>query len=55
MDEADLREIERYYQQLSTLIRLHGAEHLGRQYVIVRLARMEVTGPLDYSDLQRIH
>ena len=54
MDEADLREIERYYQQLSTLIRLHGAEHLGRQYVIVRLARMEVTGPLDYSDLQRI-
>jgi 2,6-dihydroxypseudooxynicotine hydrolase len=54
MDEADLREIERYYQQLSTLIRLHGAEHLGRQYVVVRLARMEVTGPLDYSDLQRI-
>ena len=54
MDEADLREIDRYYQQLSTLIRLHGAEHLGRQYVVVRLARMEVTGPLDYSDLQRI-
>ncbi len=54
MNEADLQEIERYYQQLSTLIRLHGAEHLGRAYVIVRLARMEVTGPLDYSDLQRI-
>jgi 2,6-dihydroxypseudooxynicotine hydrolase len=54
MDDADLREIERYYQQLSTLIRLHGAEHMGRQYVVVRLARMEVTGPLDYSDLQRI-
>ncbi len=54
MNEADLQEIERYYQQLSTLIRLHGAEHLGRAYVVVRLARMEVTGPLDYSDLQRI-
>jgi dienelactone hydrolase len=51
---ADALEVERYYQSLSTLIRLHGAEHMGRQYVIVRLARMEVTGPLDYSDLQRI-
>jgi 2,6-dihydroxypseudooxynicotine hydrolase len=54
MNEDDLLEIERYYQTLSTLIRLHGAEHMGRQYVVVRLARMEVTGPLDYSDLQRI-
>ena len=54
MNENDLHEIERYYQTLSTLIRLHGAEHMGRQYVVVRLARMEVTGPLDYSDLQRI-
>jgi dienelactone hydrolase len=54
VNETDSREIERYYQQLSTLIRLHGAEHMGRQYVVVRLARMEVTGPLDYSDLQRI-
>ena len=54
MNENDLLEIERYYQTLSTLIRLHGAEHMGRQYVVVRLARMEVTGPLDYSDLQRI-
>jgi dienelactone hydrolase len=50
----DLNEIERFYQNLSTLIRLHGAEHLGRRYVVVRLARMEVTGPLDFSDLQRI-
>ncbi len=54
MNESDLREVERYYQNLSTLIRLHGAEHMGRQYVVIRLARMEVTGPLDYSDLQRI-
>lgn len=54
MEESDRLEIERYYQNLSTLIRLHGAEHLGRQYVVVRLARMEVTGPLDFSDLQRI-
>lgn len=54
MNESDLLEIERSYQNLSTLIRLHGAEHMGRQYVVVRLARMEVTGPLDYSDLQRI-
>jgi 2,6-dihydroxypseudooxynicotine hydrolase len=54
MEAGDLQEIERFYQNLSTLIRLHGAEHLGGQYVVVRLARMEVTGPLDYSDLQRI-
>jgi pimeloyl-ACP methyl ester carboxylesterase len=54
VDGADALEVEKYYQQLSTLIRLHGAEHMGRQYVVVRLARMDVTGPLDCSDLQRI-
>src|SRR6266536_5059176 len=54
MIEADQQEVERYYQTLSTWIRLHGAEHLGRRYVVVRLARMEVTGPLDFSDIQRI-
>ena len=54
MNEVDLHEIERYYQNLSTLIRLHGAEHMGRQYVVIRLARIEATGPIDYSDLQRI-
>ncbi len=54
MNDADLREIERYYQSLSSLIRLHGAERMGQRYVVVRLARMDVTGPLDYSDLQRI-
>ena len=54
MNDADRLEVERYYQNLSTLIRLHGAEHLGRTYVVIRLARMEVTGPLDSSDLHRI-
>src|SRR3972149_8159715 len=54
MDDPDLQEIERFYQNLSTLTRLHGAEHMGQRYVVVRLARMEVTGPLDSSDLQRI-
>jgi 2,6-dihydroxypseudooxynicotine hydrolase len=52
--ESDRQEVERYYQTLSTWIRLHGALHLGLQYVVVRVARMEVTGPLDFSDLQRI-
>jgi dienelactone hydrolase len=52
--ESDRQEVERYYQTLSTWIRLHGAEHLGTQYVVVRLARMEVTGPLDFSDIQRV-
>jgi dienelactone hydrolase len=54
VNDVDRLEAERYYQNLSTLIRLHGAEHLGRTYVVIRLARMEVTGPLDSSDLQRI-
>jgi dienelactone hydrolase len=53
-DHADQREIESYYQSLSTLIRLHGAEHLATQYVVMRLARMEATGPLDFSDIQRV-
>jgi dienelactone hydrolase len=52
--ESDRQEVERYYQTLSTWIRLHGAERLGTQYVVVRLARMEVTGPLDFSDIQRV-
>jgi dienelactone hydrolase len=52
--ESDRQEVERYYQTLSTWIRLHGAEHLGSRYVVVRLARMEVTGPLDFSDIQRV-
>jgi 2,6-dihydroxypseudooxynicotine hydrolase len=52
--EEDRQEIERYYQTLSSWIRLHGAEHLGSRYVVIRLARMEVTGPLDYSDIQRV-
>jgi 2,6-dihydroxypseudooxynicotine hydrolase len=50
----DRVEVERYYANLSTQIRLLGAEHLGRSYVVVRLARMEATGPLDFSDIQRI-
>jgi dienelactone hydrolase len=54
VNESELLEIERNYQSLSNLIRLHGAEHMGRHYVVVRLARMEVTGPLDFSDIQRI-
>jgi dienelactone hydrolase len=54
MDDTELQEIERFYQNLSTLIRLHGARHMGQRYVVVRLARMEVTGPLDSSDLDRI-
>ena len=54
MLESDQREVEGFYQTLSTLIRLHGAEHLARQYVVIRLARMEATGPLDFSDIQRV-
>jgi dipeptidyl aminopeptidase/acylaminoacyl peptidase len=54
MLESDQREVEGFYQTLSTLIRLHGAEHLARQYVVMRLARMEATGPLDFSDIQRV-
>jgi dienelactone hydrolase len=54
MHESDRREIEAYYQTLSTWIRLHGAEHMARQYVVIRLARIEATGPLDFSDIQRV-
>lgn len=36
------------------LLRIHGAEELGRNYVFVRLARMEVAGHLDYSEITRI-
>lgn len=37
-----------------TLLRLHGAEHLGREYVFVRLARMNIAGHIDYSEISRI-
>jgi 2,6-dihydroxypseudooxynicotine hydrolase len=52
--DPDALEIERFYANLSTQIRLFGAEELGRRYVVVRLARMEVNGHVDFSDLQRI-
>jgi 2,6-dihydroxypseudooxynicotine hydrolase len=54
VDEATRREVEAYYQHVSTQIRLFGAEAMGRKYVGVRLARIEVNSPLDSSDLQRI-
>lgn len=54
MNESDRREIEQYYANLSNLIRLNGAEAMGRRYVVIRLARMEVNSRLDGSDLQRI-
>jgi hypothetical protein len=37
-----------------TLLRVHGAETLGREYVFVRLARMNIAGHLDYSEISRI-
>ncbi|MGH2788766.1 MAG: alpha/beta hydrolase family protein [Actinomycetota bacterium] len=37
-----------------TLLRLHGAEALGREYVFVRLARMNIAGHIDYSETSRI-
>lgn len=37
-----------------TLLRVHGAEDLGRQYVFVRLARMNIAGHIDYSEISRI-
>ncbi len=52
--ESDAKEVERFYQTLSTWIRLHGAEHMARRYVVIRLARIEATGPLDFSDIQRV-
>jgi 2,6-dihydroxypseudooxynicotine hydrolase len=54
VNEADRREIDQYYATLSTWIRLYGAEDMGRKYVVVRLARMEVNSRLDGSDLHRI-
>lgn len=54
VDDATAREIELYYQQVSTQLRLLGAEAMGRAYVGVRLARIDVNSPFDYSDLQRI-
>ena len=36
------------------MLRLHGAEHLGRNYLFVRLARMQIAGHLDYSETSRI-
>lgn len=40
--------------QLDTLLRVHGGEVLGRNYVFVRLARMNVAGHIDYSETSRI-
>jgi 2,6-dihydroxypseudooxynicotine hydrolase len=39
---------------LDQLLRLHGAEELGRNYVIVRLARYNIAGHIDYSETSRI-
>ncbi|MPZ68191.1 MAG: alpha/beta hydrolase [Actinobacteria bacterium] len=36
------------------MLRLHGAEHLGRNYQFVRLARMQIAGHLDYSEISRV-
>ena len=54
MDDQDEIEIRRFYANLSTQIRMFGAEQMGRRYVVVRLARMEVNSNLTFSDLQRI-
>jgi dienelactone hydrolase len=54
VDEATRREVEASYQNASTQIRLFGAEAMGRKYVGIRLARIDVNSALDYSDLQRI-
>src|SRR6266516_380138 len=54
MKESELLQVEQYYANLTNWIRLFGAEELGRRYVIVRLARMEVNSNLGYTDLHRI-
>jgi dipeptidyl aminopeptidase/acylaminoacyl peptidase len=54
VDDQDEIEIRRFYANLSTQIRMFGAEEMGRRYVVVRLARMEVNSNLTFSDLQRI-
>lgn len=54
MNESELLQVEQYYANLTTWLRLFGAEELGQRYVIVRLARMEVNSNLDSSDLRRV-
>jgi dienelactone hydrolase len=39
---------------LDHALRLHGAETLGRAYVFVRLARINIAGHLDYSETSRV-
>jgi hypothetical protein len=39
---------------LDTLLKLHGAEELGRRYLFVRLARINIAGHIDYSETSRI-
>ena len=39
---------------LDQFLRLHGAETLGRSYVFVRLARINIAGHIDYSETSRI-
>jgi 2,6-dihydroxypseudooxynicotine hydrolase len=39
---------------LDQLLRLQGAETLGRSYVFVRLARINIAGHLDYSETSRV-
>lgn len=45
---------ERGPDLLDTLLRVHGAEELGRHYLFVRLARLNVAGLIDYSETSRI-
>lgn len=47
-------EVQRYYQNVSLQLRLHGAMELGRKYVIVRLARMLANGALDFPETERL-
>lgn len=46
--------IDQFFIQYDLLLRLHGAEALGREYVVVRLSRAQVNGHLDYSAISRI-
>ena len=39
---------------LDQFLRLHGAETIGRSYVFVRLARINIAGHIDYSETSRI-
>jgi dienelactone hydrolase len=54
VNESEMLQVEQYYANLTNWIRLFGAEELGRRYVIVRLARMEVNSNLGYTDLHQI-